>query len=93
MSLALALILLGPVCSQQCLPGNPLFIHQFMEIGTDQQVPAQHRISSSLDPLYSIVRQYLDVVQQNPFPTGEPQSPGLYRSFFVVVAQSCSGWP
>ncbi|XP_067388408.1 prominin-2 [Emydura macquarii macquarii] len=69
MSLALALVLLGPVCSQQCLPGNPLLIHQFMEIGTDQRVPAQHRVPSSLDPLYGIVRHYLDVVQQNPFPT------------------------
>ncbi|XP_074837916.1 prominin-2 [Carettochelys insculpta] len=68
-SLALAWILLDPVCSQQCPPGNPLLVHQFMEIGADQRVPAQHRVPSSLDPLYSVVRHYLDVVQQNPFPT------------------------
>ncbi|XP_077661689.1 prominin-2 [Eretmochelys imbricata] len=62
-------VLLDPVRSQKCPPGNPLLVHQFTEIGADQQVPAQHRVPSSLDPLYGVVRRYLDVVQQNPFPT------------------------
>ncbi|CAM4636065.1 unnamed protein product [Lepidochelys kempii] len=62
-------VLLDPVGSQKCPPGNPLLVHQFMEIGADQQVAAQHRVPSSLDPLYGVVRRYLDVVQQNPFPT------------------------
>nr|XP_025043554.1 prominin-2 [Pelodiscus sinensis] len=68
LSLALAWVLLEPARSQQCPSGNPL-VHQFLEIGADQRVPAQHRVPCSLDPLYSIVRRYLDVIQQNPFPT------------------------
>ncbi|TFJ97150.1 Prominin-2 [Platysternon megacephalum] len=78
MSLALTWVLLDPVRSQQCPPGNPLLVHQFMEIGADQRVPAQHRVPSSLDPLYGVVRRYLDVVQQNPFPAGiGTPGPGL----------------
>uniref|UniRef100_A0A8C3FBD5 Prominin 2 n=1 Tax=Chrysemys picta bellii TaxID=8478 RepID=A0A8C3FBD5_CHRPI len=88
MSLALAWVLLDPVRSQQCPPGNPLLVHQFMEIGADQRVPAQHRVPSSLDPLYGVVRRYLDVVQQNPFPTGPCLLPQVvrYQAGYVVCA-------
>uniref|UniRef100_K7FME8 Prominin 2 n=1 Tax=Pelodiscus sinensis TaxID=13735 RepID=K7FME8_PELSI len=98
LSLALAWVLLEPARSQQCPSGNPL-VHQFLEIGADQRVPAQHRVPCSLDPLYSIVRRYLDVIQQNPFPTGKlllalttcgNRSPGYqvvhYQVGYVVCA-------
>uniref|UniRef100_A0A8C0GKX8 Uncharacterized protein n=1 Tax=Chelonoidis abingdonii TaxID=106734 RepID=A0A8C0GKX8_CHEAB len=64
------------------------------------RVPAQHRVLSSLDPLYGVVRRYLDVVQQNPFPTGEPdggaESPGATwgtpRSLLAPPGGALPGW-
>ncbi|KYO17193.1 prominin-2 isoform A [Alligator mississippiensis] len=68
LTLVIVLVLLDPVHSQKCA-GTPPIILQFVEVGADLQVPALHRVPSNLDPLYSVVRHYLDVVQQNPFPT------------------------
>ncbi|KAM3830583.1 prominin-2 [Vipera latastei] len=58
------------VHSQQCSAGgNPLLTLQFANVGADQHIPAQHQAPGPLDPLYHLVHNYLDVVQQNPFPT------------------------
>ncbi|ETE60461.1 Prominin-2, partial [Ophiophagus hannah] len=58
------------VHSQQCsAEGNLLLTLQFADVGADQRIPAQHQPPGPLDPLYHLVHNYLDVVQQNPFPT------------------------
>ncbi|KAG8141191.1 hypothetical protein E2320_006843, partial [Naja naja] len=58
------------VHSQQCsAEGNLLLTHQFADVGADQRIPAQHQPPGPLDPLYHLVHNYLDVVQQNSFPT------------------------
>uniref|UniRef100_A0A8C5SLT2 Prominin 2 n=1 Tax=Laticauda laticaudata TaxID=8630 RepID=A0A8C5SLT2_LATLA len=58
------------VHSQQCsAEGNLLLTLQFADVGTDQRIPAQHQPPGPLDPLYHLVHNYLDVIQQNPFPT------------------------
>lgn len=62
------LILPGPVQPQQCSSGTPLIL-RFADVGADQQVPTHHRTPGSLSPLYGLVQSYLDVVQQNNFPT------------------------
>ncbi|XP_063166949.1 prominin-2 [Candoia aspera] len=68
--LAFAFVRPDSVHSQQCSAGgNPPLILQFADVGADQRIPAQHQAHGSLDPLYRLVQSYLDVVQQNPFPT------------------------
>ncbi|XP_070622061.1 prominin-2 [Erythrolamprus reginae] len=68
--LALAFALRDLVHSQQCsAEGNLLSVLQFADVGADQRIPAQHQLPGPLDPLYHLVHSYLDVVQQNPFPT------------------------
>ncbi|KAL7981254.1 hypothetical protein Chor_002150 [Crotalus horridus] len=68
--LALAFVHRDSVHSQQCSAGgNPLLILQFASVGADQHIPTQHQAPGPLDPLYHLVHHYLDVVQQNPFPT------------------------
>lgn len=70
--LALAFVHRDLVHSQQCSSeGNLLLILQFADVGADQRIPAQHQPPGPLDPLYHLVHSYLDVVQQNPFPTGK----------------------
>ncbi|XP_061448882.1 prominin-2 [Rhineura floridana] len=67
--LAFAFILPDPVDSQQCSLGSPSLSLQFADVGAEQRVPAHHQAPGSMDPLYNLVQSYLDVVQQNPFPT------------------------
>ncbi|XP_033014929.1 prominin-2 [Lacerta agilis] len=67
--LAFAVILLDPVHSQQCSLGSPSPILQFADVGAEQRIPAHHRVPGSMDHLYALVHSYLEVVQQNPFPT------------------------
>lgn len=80
--LAFAVILLDPVHSQQCSLGSPSPILQFADVGAEQRIPAHHRVPGSMDHLYALVHGYLEVVQQNPFPTGkeadfsQPWEPG-----------------
>ncbi|XP_026545300.1 prominin-2 [Notechis scutatus] len=71
------------VHSQQCsAEGNHLLTLQFADVGADQRIPAQRQPPGPLDPLYHLVHNYLDVVQQNPFPTGKPWNirPGLQKA-------------
>jgi len=35
---------------------------------------ALHRLTSSLHPFYGLVQCCLDLIQQNPLPTGEPRA-------------------
>lgn len=69
--LAFTFILLGPARSQQCSGGPTSLILQFADVGADQWIPAHQRASGSLDPLYDLVHSYLDIIQQNPLPTGK----------------------
>lgn len=76
--LAFAFVHRDLVHSQQCsAEGNLLSTLQFADVGADQRIPAQHQPPGPLDALYHLVRGYLDVVQQNPFPTG--------KSLFVLL--------
>lgn len=72
--LLLAWALLHPAASQQCHPSSPGGVLRFTDRHAEIQVPALHRVPSSLDPLYGLVRRYLDLIQQNPLPTGEPRA-------------------
>lgn len=69
--LLLTWVLLRPAGTQQCHPSSPGSILRFTDTHAEIRVPALHRVASSLDPLYSLVRHYLDLIQQNPLPTGE----------------------
>lgn len=77
--LLLAWALLHPTASQQCHPSSPGGVLRFTDRHAEIQVPALHRVPSSLDPLYGLVRRCLDLIQQNPLPTGEPRA-GELRS-------------
>lgn len=72
--LLLAWALLHPAASQQCHPSSPGGVLRFTDRHAEIQVPALHRVPSSLDPLYGLVRRCLDLIQQNPLPTGEPRT-------------------
>ncbi|NWZ33158.1 PROM2 protein, partial [Brachypodius atriceps] len=72
--LLLAWALLHPAASQQCHPSSPGGVLRFTDRHAEIQVPALHRVPSSLDPLYGLVRRCLDLIQQNPLPTGEPRA-------------------
>uniref|UniRef100_A0A8B9I6N9 Prominin 2 n=1 Tax=Anser brachyrhynchus TaxID=132585 RepID=A0A8B9I6N9_9AVES len=67
--LLLTWVLLRPAGTQQCHPSSPGSILRFTDTHAEIRVPALHRVASSLDPLYSLVRHYLDLIQQNPLPT------------------------
>uniref|UniRef100_A0A8C3UQX4 Prominin 2 n=1 Tax=Catharus ustulatus TaxID=91951 RepID=A0A8C3UQX4_CATUS len=67
----LAWALLHPAASQQCHPSSPGGVLRFTDRHAEIRVPALHRVPSSLDPLYGLVRSSLDLIQQNPLPTGE----------------------
>ena len=73
--LLLAWALLRPAGTQQCHHAGPGGVLRFTDRHAEIRVPALHRVPSSLDPLYSLVRRCLDLIQQNPLPTGEPGSP------------------
>ncbi|NXL18523.1 PROM2 protein, partial [Setophaga kirtlandii] len=71
----LLLLLLGAMLpgagSQQCHPAGPgaVPVLRFTDRHAEIRVPALHRVPSSLDPLYALVRRCLDLIQQNPLPT------------------------
>ncbi|NXV08797.1 PROM2 protein, partial [Cettia cetti] len=67
--LLLAWALLHPAASQQCHPSSPGGVLRFTDRHAEIQVPALHRVPSSLDPLYGLVQRCLDLIQQNPLPT------------------------
>uniref|UniRef100_A0A669Q9P9 Uncharacterized protein n=1 Tax=Phasianus colchicus TaxID=9054 RepID=A0A669Q9P9_PHACC len=67
--LLLAWVLLRPAGAQQCHPSSPAGVLRFTDTHAEIRVPALHRVPSSLDPLYGLVRHYLDLIQQNPLPT------------------------
>ncbi|NXR25356.1 PROM2 protein, partial [Cinclus mexicanus] len=67
--LLLAWTLLHPAASQQCQPSSPGGVLRFTDRHAEIRVPALHRVPSSLDPLYGLVRRCLDFIQQNPLPT------------------------
>ncbi|NXD84008.1 PROM2 protein, partial [Halcyon senegalensis] len=67
--LLLAWALLHPAGTQQCHPTSPSGVLRFSDTHADIRVPALHRVPSSLDPLYGLVRRCLDLIQQNPLPT------------------------
>uniref|UniRef100_A0A8C2TJ05 Prominin 2 n=1 Tax=Coturnix japonica TaxID=93934 RepID=A0A8C2TJ05_COTJA len=67
--LLLAWVLLRPVGAQQCHPSSSAGVLRFTDTHAEIRVPALHRVPSSLDPLYGLVRHYLDLIQQNPLPT------------------------
>jgi len=69
--LLLAWVLLRPAGAQQCHPSSSAAVLRFTDTHAEIRVPALHRVPSSLDPLYGLVRHYLDLIQQNPLPTGE----------------------
>ncbi|NXL88925.1 PROM2 protein, partial [Alectura lathami] len=67
--LLLAWVLLRPANTQQCQTSSPGSVLRFTDTHAEIRVPALHRVPSSLDPLYGLVRHYLDFIQQNPLPT------------------------
>ncbi|XP_063276751.1 prominin-2 isoform X1 [Prinia subflava] len=86
--LLLAWALLHPAASQQCHPSSPGGVLRFTDRHAEIQVPALHRVPSSLDPLYGLVRRCLDLIQQNPLPTELLRTalndPGSVRTSQVV---------
>uniref|UniRef100_A0A8D0KT04 Prominin 2 n=1 Tax=Strix occidentalis caurina TaxID=311401 RepID=A0A8D0KT04_STROC len=69
--LLLAWALLCPAGTQQCHLTSPSGVLRFTDTHAEIRVPALHRVPSSLDPLYGLVRHCLDLIQQNPLPTGD----------------------
>ncbi|NXV73212.1 PROM2 protein, partial [Atlantisia rogersi] len=67
--LLLAWALLHPSGTQQCHHASPGGVLRFTDTHAEIRVPALHRVPSSLDPLYGLVRRSLDLIQQNPLPT------------------------
>ncbi|NXS55213.1 PROM2 protein, partial [Brachypteracias leptosomus] len=67
--LLLAWALLHPASTQQCHLASPAGVLRFTDTHAEIRVPALHRVPSSLDPLYGLVRRCLDLIQQNPLPT------------------------
>ncbi|NXN09940.1 PROM2 protein, partial [Indicator maculatus] len=86
--LLLAWALLGTAGTQQCHPAGPAGVLRFTDTHAEIRVPALHRVPSSLDPLYSLVRRCLDLIQQNPLPTellrAALNDPGSVRTSQVV---------
>ncbi|NWW12341.1 PROM2 protein, partial [Oreocharis arfaki] len=86
--LLLAWALLHPAASQQCHPTSPGGVLRFTDRHAEIRVPALHRVPSSLDPLYGLVRRCLDLIQQNPLPTELLRTalndPGSVRTSQVV---------
>ncbi|NWV67659.1 PROM2 protein, partial [Malurus elegans] len=86
--LLLAWALLHPAATQQCHPTSPGGVLRFTDRHAEIRVPALHRVPSSLDPLYSLVRGCLDLIQQNPLPTellrAALNDPGSVRTSQVV---------
>ncbi|XP_042330952.1 prominin-2 [Sceloporus undulatus] len=65
----LALVFPDPAQLQPCSSESPSLVLRFEDVGADQRILAHHRSPGAMDPLYSLVQSYLDVVQQNSFPT------------------------
>ncbi|NXY61784.1 PROM2 protein, partial [Callaeas wilsoni] len=86
--LLLAWALLHPAATQQCHPASPGGVLRFTDRHAEIRVPALHRVPSSLDPLYGLVRRCLDLIQQNPLPTellrAALNDPGSVRTSQVV---------
>ncbi|NWV88609.1 PROM2 protein, partial [Machaerirhynchus nigripectus] len=86
--LLLAWALLHPAATQQCHPASPGGVLRFTDRHAEIRVPALHRVPSSLDPLYGLVRRCLDLIQQNPLPTELLRTalndPGSVRTAQVV---------
>ncbi|NWU72879.1 PROM2 protein, partial [Pterocles burchelli] len=86
--LLLAWVLLRPAGTQQCHPAGPGGVLRFTDRHAEIRVPALHRVPSSLDPLYGLVRSCLDLIQQNPLPTEllrvALNDPGSVRTSQVV---------
>ncbi|NWW67958.1 PROM2 protein, partial [Ifrita kowaldi] len=86
--LLLAWALLHPAATQQCHPASPGGVLRFTDRHAEIRVPALHRVPSSLDPLYGLVRRCLDLIQQNPLPTELLRTalndPGSVRTSQVV---------
>ncbi|NWS77667.1 PROM2 protein, partial [Crotophaga sulcirostris] len=86
--LLLAWALLHPVGTQQCHLASPAGVLRFTDTHAEIRVPALHRVPSSLDPLYGLVRRCLDLIQQNPLPTellrAALNDPGSVRTSQVV---------
>uniref|UniRef100_A0A8C9LDB0 Prominin 2 n=1 Tax=Pavo cristatus TaxID=9049 RepID=A0A8C9LDB0_PAVCR len=83
--LLLAWVLLRPAGAQQCHPSSSAGVLRFTDTHAEIRVPALHRVPSSLDPLYGLVRHYLDLIQQNPLPTGEWNTPKPLSAVTQVV--------
>uniref|UniRef100_A0A7N4NK05 Prominin 2 n=1 Tax=Sarcophilus harrisii TaxID=9305 RepID=A0A7N4NK05_SARHA len=60
----------GQVASQYCGPQGQAERLHFTGLGKGRWLDPQARPLGSLDPLYRMVRGFLDVVQLNPFPEG-----------------------
>ncbi|NWY21895.1 PROM2 protein, partial [Aphelocoma coerulescens] len=86
--LLLAWALLHPAATQPCHPASPGAVLRFTDRHAEIRVPALHRVPSSLDPLYGLVRRCLDLIQQNPLPTELLRTalndPGSVRTSQVV---------
>uniref|UniRef100_A0A8C8B1J4 Prominin 2 n=1 Tax=Otus sunia TaxID=257818 RepID=A0A8C8B1J4_9STRI len=86
--LLLAWALLCPAGTQQCHLTSPSGVLRFTDTHAEIRVPALHRVPSSLDPLYGLVRHCLDLIQQNPLPTellrAALNDPGSVRTLQVV---------
>ncbi|KAH0623056.1 hypothetical protein JD844_030968 [Phrynosoma platyrhinos] len=65
-----ALVFPDPAQLQPCSSESPSLVLRFEDVGANQRILAHHRAPGAMDPLYSLVQSYLDVIQQNPFPTG-----------------------
>ncbi|NWU57678.1 PROM2 protein, partial [Dromas ardeola] len=86
--LLLAWALLRPAATHQCHLAGPGGVLRFTDTHAEIRVPALHRVPSSLDPLYGLVRRWLDLIQQNPLPTEllrvALNDPGSVRTSQVV---------
>ncbi|NXJ98059.1 PROM2 protein, partial [Corythaixoides concolor] len=86
--LLLAWALLRPAGTQQCHLASHGGVLRFTDTHAEIRVPALHRVPSSLDPFYGLVRRCLDLIQQNPLPTellrAALNDPGSVRTSQVV---------
>ncbi|XP_074065341.1 prominin-2 isoform X1 [Macrotis lagotis] len=78
----------GQMTSQYCGPQGQAEKLQFIGLGKGRWLDPQARPPGSLDPLYRMVRGFLDMVQLNPFPEGlirvALNEPSLVRTSDVV---------
>lgn len=85
----------GQAASQYCGPQGQAEKLHFTRLGKGRWLDPQTQPPGSLDPLYRMVRGFLDMVQLNPFPEGEERglgerakSPDHHRALSLPLAMA-----